>query len=316
MLVEIRRGDFVESSHLIEALVYGPGSKPIFRTGIKDFHFFPRSAAKPLQALMLLESGAFEAFQLDSHHLALASASHSGEAMHTQAISQWLSKLQLTEMDLRCGTHSPYDEKTLQQMWVDKKTPSALHNNCSGKHTGFLTVCKHLQMPIQDYHLYEHPLQQQIKSLMEKRLGETLTDYGIDGCSIPAFYMSFEAFARALSEMAREASTDDQSSSAKIFRAFAEHPFLTAGTDEYCSQRMHDHPGQLLLKIGAEGVMIAMVPAKQMAIVVKAKDGAERAIEAAMTHLLQEFAGFSMRPTAPIRNRAGIDVGSVRINLG
>lgn len=312
MIIEVLRGGFVESSHQVEACVQISTGETLFKTG-EDFQFFPRSAVKPLQSQILLETGSYDSLGLDLRHLALASASHTGEKIHTDLVRAWLSKLGLNISSLNCGAHRPFDLDTLVDIKRDHQEPTALHNNCSGKHTGFLSVCAHMKLPFADYHLADHPLQIKVKELLQNRLEQNLSDYGIDGCSIPAYRMGFQAVARAFAKMAEEISENANTYSLPVFQAFTQHPYLTSGRDEYCMKLMEKNPGQILTKEGAEGVLIAVIPAKKMAIVVKAIDGTERASQNALDHLLEKFANLKPVSNKEIFNWAGREVGQVRV---
>lgn len=314
MEVEVCRNGILESRHQIEAYVVQADGNVLFSTG-KDFSFFPRSAVKPLQAQLLIESGAFEKFNLTSAQLALAGASHSGEAIHTEPVHQWLKSLNLDHNHLQCGAHWPEEPDEIAKLGEKHQKPSALHNNCSGKHAGLLNVCVHQKLPVENYHQIDHPLQQQLKKLMEQRLDQSLIEYGIDGCSIPTFMTSFQGCGKAFANMAKAVKDNSHAPSKMVFDAFQKHPVLTAGSEDYCSQVMMKNSGKLLVKIGAEGVMAAISPEKQMAIVIKAWDGAYRAAEVAVDHLIQKF--FELQPARDpvIKNWAGREVGSFRVKL-
>ncbi len=308
MIIEIRRGSFLESSHQVQAQVVDANGEILYQSGPNDFDFFPRSAVKPLQSLLLLQTGAFSSLGLNLRHLALASASHAGETQHTNLVSEWLSQIQAKAEDLKCGAHWPFDPDTNRMMSEEKQKPSRLHNNCSGKHTGFLSVCTHQKISHQDYHLINHPIQIQLKELMQNWIDRPLTNFAIDGCSIPAFQMKFASVAQAFARFASEASKPSKSPSRLVFEAFVQYPELTAGKAEYCTQMMKANPSQVLLKEGAEGVLVACVPSRQLAILVKALDGAERASQCAMDHLLAVFAKLQ-----PVRNRQLFNWDNMRI---
>ena len=164
---------------------------------------YPRSSLKPIQALPLVESGAADAFGLGDEEIALACASHSGEPMHTDRVAAWLSALGLSERDLACGPHPPRYEPVWEDMVRRGEKPSRMHNNCSGKHAGFLTVAKHWNIATAGYERHDHPVQQAVA----KTLGELAgiageLPWGVDGCAAPNFALPLAAFARALAKLA------------------------------------------------------------------------------------------------------------------
>ncbi|MBC7370545.1 MAG: asparaginase [Bdellovibrionaceae bacterium] len=314
MIVEILRGGSVESSHHIEACVQTPDGKAIFKSG-DDFQFYPRSAVKPFQSQVLLETGTYKNSDLDLKHLALAAASHTGETIHTQLVETWLHKLNLSAKDLECGSHKPFDLDTYVDCKSKGLAPTALHNNCSGKHTGFLNVCCHMKYPTADYHLAQHPLQQHVKEILQNRLNQELSEFGIDGCSIPAYRMSFHSMAQAYAKMAQEIAENTLDSSVMVYDAFTQHPYLTSGKNEYCYNVMEKNKGRVLVKEGAEGVLIAVIPAKKMSIAIKAVDGAERGAQHASDFLLEKFAGLSPTLSKEMFNWAGRKVGQVQVRM-
>ncbi|MBC7740957.1 MAG: asparaginase [Bdellovibrionaceae bacterium] len=310
--VTIRRGDFIESTHQVHAHVVSADGHVLYDSE-NDFHFYPRSAIKPLQTLLLLKSGAYRARGLDLRHLAIASASHAGGLEHTQLVTSWLQQLGLTAAALRCGSQWPSDEVGINELRCNSKTPSAIHNNCSGKHTGFLTSCVHLNLPIENYHEFQHPLQQMLKELLENIMLCDLKDYGIDGCSIPTYQVSFQKMAMAFAKMAEKAVTNPDSDEALIVQAFKAHPVLTSGQGEYCTQLMINNNGRVLAKVGAEGVLVGIIPEKKLSILVKCVDGSQRGAQNAFDFLIQKYANLKPELPSQIKNWVGTHVGDVQV---
>ena len=129
---------------------------------------FPRSSLKPVQAVPLIESGAADAFGVSDEELALACASHSGETIHTTRVSAWQDRIGCSVSDLACGPHRPVHEKTATEMIVRGERWTSLHNNCSGKHTGFMTLARHLKAPVAGYHLVDHPAQRLVEMTLQE----------------------------------------------------------------------------------------------------------------------------------------------------
>lgn len=195
-MVELWRGGRLESCHAGHAVIWDQG-------GIQESWgdpgtiIFPRSSCKMIQALPLVESGAADAAGLTDRHLALACASHQGAALHVGMTGQWLAGLGLAEADLRCGSHEPYDSEERNRLIRADEAPCQLHNNCSGKHCGFLTATQHMKAG-PEYVEVDHPLQRAIRGATEEVTGEAVAGYGIDGCSAPNFAMSLAGLARAM----------------------------------------------------------------------------------------------------------------------
>jgi L-asparaginase II len=309
LTVEVTRGEMVESRHRVAAAVCDAGGARLLAAGDADALIYPRSAIKPLQALVLIESGAADAFNVSDAEVALACASHSGEPRHVELVRAWLARLGLSEADLECGVHAV----------TGVAAPTAAHNNCSGKHSGFLTVARHLGVPTRGYIQPDHPVQRRVMARVAEMAGATLdgAPRGIDGCGIPVFGMPLAALAGA---MARLAAAPD-AACARIRAAMAAEPALVAGTGRFTTRVIAATSGAVLVKEGAEGVYAGAIPARGIGIAVKAEDGTGRAATAAMGHLLRRLGALDERAGAALadvleptlRNHAGREVGRIRV---
>lgn len=309
MRLDLIKANEVESSHQIKYSIMQKGQLIESNVDSREF-FFPRSAFKPLQALNLIKTGAADSFGLDDRHLALACSSHAGQLEHIRVVQEWLRRLKLTAADLVCGAHRPYDQESSDELIRTNQLPSKLHNNCSGKHTGFLSVCRHLKMDIVGYENAEHPFQRLLRADLEEYCGESLKKYAIDGCSIPAPYMSLNGFTAAYDRFLRVATSTDISPESRLLSAFLKHPMLTSGKTEFYYKTMERNQNSLLLKVGAEGVLLAMLPRAQMTLVLKVKDGSERALPAAGSYLLKKWAGIEIDPSyIEVKNRSNLLIG-------
>jgi L-asparaginase II len=292
VLVELTRGQLIESSHRGAIAIADASGRIVLALGDVGHTVYPRSSLKPLQALPLLESGAAAAFGLSDEEVALACASHSGEPMHTERVRAWLSRLGLSVADLACGPHPIRDEPTRTAMLCAHQDPTAIHNNCSGKHTGFLTLAKHLGAPTAGYVQVDHAVQRRVQAVIAE-LGalEGTLPWGVDGCAAPNFALPLAAFARALASF----TTPDRHSPARaaamrrIVKAMTTYPELVSGTGRACAILMRAAQGRVAVKTGAEGVFAAIVPHRQLAIALKIDDGATRASETAMAFLLERL---------------------------
>ncbi len=322
-MVELWRGGQPESLHAGHAVIWGPGG--VLRSwGDPDQVIFPRSSCKMIQALPLVDSGAADRAGLTDRHLALSCASHQGAGLHVGMTSRWLADLGLAEADLRCGSHEPYDRDERDRLIRADEQPCQLHNNCSGKHCGFLTATQDMKAG-PEYVEIDHPLQQAIRQATEEVTGEAVAGYGIDGCSAPNFALSVGGLARARQAFAaaRDTGSARQRAMHRLTRAMAQHPELVAGEGRACTELMRAMDHKVTIKTGAEAVFVAIVPEHQIGVALKITDGATRASEAAITAILVNLGVLSAahpmaqkRLPAVQRNRRGIETGELRLADG
>lgn len=323
ILVEVTRGPMVESRHRGSAVVADVAGKVARSWGDRTAAVYPRSAIKPLQAIPLLESGAAETFGLGDAEIALACASHGGEPRHTETVERWLSGIGLGVGDLECGAHWPNHEATARAMAKAGDAPSALHNNCSGKHTGFLSTAVHLGEKTRGYVRFDHPVQQRILGTLETMCGIGLGDAprGIDGCAIPTVAVPLENLAYGMARFGAPDGLPAARAAAcrRIAAAMAAEPFMVAGTGRYCTEIMRVTGPSVLVKTGAEGVFCAALPDYGLGVALKCDDGATRAAEVMMSAVLRHVgalseemeAALAARITVPVTNRSGAHVGDV-----
>lgn len=290
--IEVTRGSMVESVHEVDVCVSDALGNMVLRRGDPDRIVYARSAAKPLQALPLIETGAAERFGLDDKRIALACASHSGEAVHTQAVAVWLADIGLGEPALECGPHRPKDSETDDAMIRRGEACTRLHNNCSGKHTGFLSTAIYLGEDPSGYITERHPVQQRLIQVQSEMCDTDLaaTQRGEDGCGIPVVGMPLGALARGMAQMAdpRGQGAARGVACGRIVAAMAREPYLVAGRGRTDTALMEAVAG-IATKTGAEGVHIAIVPSKKIGIAVKARCGTERAADAAILWALRRM---------------------------
>ena len=318
-MAEVHRGPFLESHHLGHAVV-ADASGVVEAWGDPDAVILPRSAVKMIQALPLVASGAAREAGLGAEERALACASHNGAALHTRRVAAWLEGLGLGEADLRCGPQVPDDKEAKFALIRAHERPSQLHNNCSGKHAGMLTLGRHLGAG-PDYIDPDHPVQRACRDAFEEVTGEASPGYGIDGCSAPNFAARLSAVARAMAWFATAGRRPDAASraAAELVAAMTAHPALVAGEGRACTELMRAARGRAAIKTGAEGVFTAILPEKGLGIALKIADGATRASECAMAALLVRHGvleagdpAVRRRMDAPILNRRGIETGAIR----
>ena len=300
-MAELWRNGFLESTHLGHAVVVGPGGHVTQAWGDADLAIFPRSSCKMIQALPLIESGAADAFSLTDQHLALACASHNGAEIHTSRVSDWLSHIGLGESDLRCGAHEPSDQSARKALIKTDTSPCQIHNICSGKHSGFLTLTKHLKAD-PEYVDPGHPVQKAVRAAFEDTTGAASPGFGIDGCSAPNFITTVAGLARAMQKFAAATdSTTRGKAMVRLRQAMISHPDLVAGEGRACTELMRAMQGRAAVKTGAEGVFVAIIPELQTGVALKIADGATRASEAAMAAILVKLGVLDPADPAAIR---------------
>ncbi|MEM6590122.1 MAG: asparaginase [Pseudomonadota bacterium] len=320
-LVNVWRGDMVESQHLGHAVICDATGQIVEAWGDPERLIYPRSSAKMIQALPLIESGAADAAALSTEQLALSCASHIGAALHTDAVRHWLDELGLSDDDFRCGPHMPEDEQALHGLIKSGQSPCQLHNNCSGKHAGFLTLSRHLQAG-PDYIDPDHPVQRACLEAFEGVTGETSPGFGIDGCSAPNFATRLQAMAGAMAKFA--AATENTTrgrAMQRLWQAMAAHPAHVAGEGKACTELMRAAKEPMAIKTGAEGFYIGILPARGLGIALKISDGATRASECVIAALLVRLGVLERaNPVVqrflcpPVINRRGVVTGQIKPN--
>ena len=314
-MAEVWRGDFLECVHLGHAVVADASGGIVHAWGEPELVVLPRSAIKMIQALPLAESGA----ELSSERLALACASHQGAPMHTSRVGAWLADLGLAESDLRCGPEVPRDPDDAAALIRAGRGPGQVHNNCSGKHTGFLMLSQRLGGG-PEYVDPAHPVQRAVLAAYEEVTGVASPGHVVDGCSAPNLATTLRGLATA---MARYASAADRSgvrdrAMSRLVEAMVAHPDLIAGDGRACTEIMRAAPG-IAVKTGAEGVFAAILPQQRLGVALKIADGASRGSEAAIAAILVLLGALDpahpaalRRMRAPILTRRGAPAGEVR----
>ena len=321
VVIEVTRGPVVESRHEGIAAVVKADGTVVASWGDIDAAILPRSANKPIQAMAFVESGAVERFGLGDEHIALSCASHNGEPRHVETVRAWLGKIGLGEGDLECGTHAPRLPQTVEALIRANAVPTAAFNNCSGKHSGFLTTAVHYGEPTKGYITYDHPVQRRLRDVMSDLCGADAHAFphGTDGCGIPTLVTPLRSLARAMASMADPSRLSNRHAEAatRIRTAMNAEPFMVAGTGRFCTRINGDLAGVAQVKTGAEGVFCAMLPTLGLGVAIKMWDGAGRAAEVAMAALIDHLgvmpaAGRDEVLHPAIRNVVGLLVGEMR----
>jgi L-asparaginase II len=327
ILVEVTRGGIVESGHRGAVAIADGTGRVVAQIGDIERRVFPRSAIKMIQALPLVESGAADAVSLSDEHLALACASHSGEPMHVGRIGAWLGHIGAQDGDLICGAHFPYGEAARDAMVRGGETPRHVHNNCSGKHAGFLTLARHLGAPFAGYVDPHHPVQLAVMDAVAAAAGVPVGYWttGVDGCSAPNFAMPLHLWASAQARLATGQGLPPLKARAasRLAAAVRANPELMSGTGRACAQFVRATEGRAIVKTGAEGVFTALLPDRGLGLALKIDDGATRASETLMAACLvmlgvldPDHPAALAHLAAPVTNWAGETVGERRITPG
>jgi L-asparaginase II len=313
ILVEVTRGGLVESIHRGSVAVADADGRIVYALGDLDSPVYPRSSLKPIQALPLIESGAADAFGLGDAEIALACASHSGEPMHTERVAAWLARIGCVESDLACGPHPSRYEPVVEAMIKRGEAPTRIHNNCSGKHTGFLTLARHWDIATAGYERHDHPVQRAVaKTLAELAGVSDDLPWGIDGCAAPNYALPLAALARAFAKLTA-------SRGQRVVGAMTAHPELVSGTGRTCAILMRSAGGAAAVKTGAEGFFAGIVPGQGLGIAIKIDDGAGRAADTVMAAMLAKYGVLGDDRAAqsillaPITNTVGETVGERRV---
>ncbi len=293
ILAEVRRGSYVECVHRGSIAVVDPQGALVASVGDPDYYTFMRSSAKPIQALAIVESGAYEAFGFTLRELAVMCASHAGESFHVEAVRSILTKLGLTEKNLQCGTHAPYHELTAAALAREGRAPTTLHCNCSGKHAGMLALARHMGWDVDDYWRPEHPVQQLCLRNVAEVAGYPASKIGVavDGCGVSVFALPLRHMARAFARLANvgDPATSLGPERAKaaglVVKAMRTHPEMVSGTDRLDTVMMKVAP--VVAKGGAEGVHCAGVLGKGFGYAIKVDDGNSRAARPAAVRTME-----------------------------
>lgn len=331
LLVEALRGGIVESFHRGSVAIVDADGAVHTAWGDIDRPIFPRSAVKLLQALPLVASGAADALGLSQAELALACASHNGEPEHAQTAASMLAKAGVDAAVLECGAHWPYHDASLKALAARGESPGALHNNCSGKHAGFVCLgCRRaggadLRGFLRGYVQPDHPVMQEVSGALQQATGFDLgrTARGVDGCSIPTFAIPLRHLAHAFAKVAagRGLGTEFDAAALRLREAIAAQPHMVAGSGRVDTRLMQHFGARVCCKGGAEGVHCIALPELGLGVALKMDDGNNaRAADVVTAALIERLLPCSDEDRAVarsmsdvrLRNWNGIEVGRLR----
>jgi L-asparaginase II len=324
VLVEVFRGKAVESRHRGSVAVVDADGSVLLSLGDIDTPIFPRSAVKVFQALPLLESGAADRLGLTPKEIALAVSSHSGEPDHVDTARGMLKKAGRDETCLECGAHWPVSGEAERALAAAGLKPNALHNNCSGKHSGFICLACGLDEDPAGYIRPEHRVQREIRAAGEEITGFNFLDEytGTDGCSIPTYAVPLKAIALGFARVGTGVGLKPERAKAvkRIREAVAAHPFMVAGTGRLDTVAMELFRERVFMKTGAEGVYCAAIPELGLGLALKADDGEGRAAQAILAGIIHRYLpmddatreGFDAKAWPTLKNWNGMVVGAIR----
>lgn len=335
VLSVVTRSGRVESFHRGAVAVYHDG-EPALVTGDVDAPIFARSAVKPLQALPLFEHGVLQKLSqsggaLPAEELAVICASHDGTEDHVRVVRSLLRRGGLDEAMLGCGPHAPFSKPSRQQMLRDGVRPLKVHNNCSGKHSGFLHLQQALGGDVADYLAPDSVAQRAINDVVAEMAGlPAPLETGLDGCGAPTFWLPLSAMARAFCQLANPQGPSSVRATAcrSILEAVGQAPVHLAGEHRLCTALVRTWPGRSFAKNGAEGVYVMALAADPkrtrwpgaLGIAVKVDDGAERGYQPVVVDLLRWLGAFDGDAVPeplqrfariPVHNTQRIQVGEV-----
>lgn len=286
------RGGLVESIHRGHVVVARPDGSVARSLGDPDFPTYLRSAAKPFQALAVIETGAADRYGITDAEMALMCGSVSGQDYHVASARSVLAKAGLTENLLECGIHKPSHRATLKLMEERGEKPLPVHNNCVGKHAAMLIMCAHLGYPFEGYYRDGHPIQTLIRRTVAEICGlppEAL-GVGVDGCGVPVFRAPLRAVAVGYARFAAPSEADfpaDRTAAVKrLMKAALAHPEMIAGDERVCTDTMRRAPGRFLSKTGAEASYGLSLVTDKLGVALKVEDGGQRALSPIVVELL------------------------------
>ncbi len=324
ILVEVTRGAMVESFHRGHVAVVDHQGGVNFALGDIQHPVYPRSSLKFLQALPLVETGAADAFKLSAERLALACASHSGEETHAVLVREWLQDIGLREEDFELGVATPMSSRAAKAQILTGKPLTKAYNACSGKHAGFMTTALHKGESVKGYAGLGHPVQQRVAQVLDELtlVKSVQRASGVDGCNVPVWGLGLQELAGIMAQFATPSLMPSSRAEAmsRLVSAVQQHPWCLAGTNRFDTKVIEATQGAALVKMGAEGVHVGILPKLGLGIALKIDDGAGRASEIAMAAVLERLGIFSdlaahvrsslVKPR--IENQVGLVVGEMR----
>lgn len=320
-LIHVMRGAVVESIHRGHMAVVDTSGRLLAGAGNPDFVTYARSSAKFIQAVPVVASGAAEAFGYTEQEIAVMCASHGGEPTHVNTVAAMLGKLGIGPEKLLCGAHAPYHKPSADALVEEGRHPSSLHNNCSGKHTGMLTLASYIGAPLETYLEPDHPVQKLMLAAFAEFAGiaEDEIAVGVDGCGVPVYGAPLKNIALAFARLGKPSGPLPVEACRTIVGAVSKHPYMIAGEGRFDTALIEATGGRLVGKMGAEGVFAVTIPGSGLALASKIEDGNQRANYPAVTEALMQLGWLSQEESERlssfhhpvVKNWAGTEVGRI-----
>lgn len=287
--VESTRGDQVESVHVVSVAVTDIDGRIVARSGNPELVTFWRSAAKPFQAWPAVADGAADHFNLADDALALACASHSSERVHLDVAERMLRHIGLGEESLACGPHPPLGTAVAEMVVRAGLSLTPRWSNCSGKHACMLALALHRGWTVKGYERRGHPVQDRVTESVSEWTGVPRDQlrFGVDGCTALCFGLPLTGMARAYARLGG----NEDASLRRLAEAMLAHPNLVGGSGRFCTEIMVHWAGEVIAKVGAEGIYCASLPRHGLGIALKIEDGDMRSAPAALLGVLRQVGG-------------------------
>lgn len=321
------RSGRVDALHYGSVAVANADGAVLFSANDPGFPTYLRSSIKMIQALPVVLSGAADRFAFTEAELAVCCASHVGAGYHLETVGGMLDKISLGENALGCGAHEPDDRAERKRLLCSDHAPTQLHNNCSGKHAGMLAACVAMGWDVAGYLAIEHPLQQWILDLMATYSGvrREHIGIGIDGCSLPAYYMPISGAATALARFVANADAGDEAP-ARILCAVAARPEMINDVGGFDTELVRVGGGRAIAKRGALGVFVVGLLTERygpLGIAVKLEDGNMAPMPVVVMKVLEDLgvlgadqlAELERFRTIHLTNWRGLDVGEIAVDF-
>ena len=324
ILVEAIKGNAVDNFYRGSYSVVDAHGHVIMAVGDTESPVFPGSGIKPIQALTLCETGAAKAYGLGHANVALACSNHNGDPTHTEIIENWLHKIDSSHKNLVCGASDRGSQKGKKGIATSGDVIDSLYDPCSGKHTGFLTVAKHLKHPTLGYSRMDHPVQQRVIGTLEQMTGLDLYNApkALDGSGIPTIGIPLGNISLAMARMANphDQPEERQAACKKIITALTMEPYLLAGKGRFTTRVIEALGQSCIIQMGSQGVYCGSLIKRGIGIAIKIDDGSSRAAEAVMMRLLYKLNILTERALGlllnllepPIFSRNGEVIGTVK----
>ncbi|WP_420490175.1 asparaginase [Neobacillus drentensis] len=322
MLVEETRGGLIENVHIGMICGVNEHQEPVYHTGNQEHYTYYRSAAKPLQAVPVFLSNIIAKYGLTNEEAAMFTASHRGESYHISALESMLKKLPVKEEELFCPAAYPLNVKPTEEMLRKNMEKRRLYHNCSGKHMGFISVCRELGYPVEGYWEVEHPLQQHILSILStlSEVPISKIKIGRDGCGVPVFAIPLKNMAITYLKLACPDLIKDsllQKAVRDMTNAMNEHPFMVASEQFICSLLLQDP--NIVAKGGAQGVYCFGLKKERLGFALKVLNGSEEVWPVIVASILEQINYHNKETIARIRelkqpivkNDTGVEVGTI-----